>query len=251
MRFTVQRLFCVHKLFLTVIVFALLVGTASAAMSDADFLELCKEGTVQQIVDAIKNGANVNARGEYGQTPLMWAAEHNPNPEVTATLLKEGADINANDKREITALMRTVRRKNSNLKVITTLLKAGANVNARDRKGATPLSWAAALTSNPEVITTLVKAGADVNARDDMGGSTPFMSAARHNSNPEVIVTLIKAGADVNARGDNGGGALMWAAANTPNPEVITALVKAGADVNASDNAGNTPLTLAVCAAAL
>lgn len=97
-------------------------------MNDFEFIELCKIGSLQQINDAIKNGANVNAKRDDGLTALMWAALNNPNPEV-----------------------------------ITALVKASANVSATDNKGWTALMFAVNQNSNPEVITALIKAGADIN----------------------------------------------------------------------------------------
>jgi len=43
-----------------------------AVMSDADFIELCKSGTLQEIKNAVKR-ANVNAWDDRGQTPLVVA----------------------------------------------------------------------------------------------------------------------------------------------------------------------------------
>ncbi|MCL2009899.1 MAG: ankyrin repeat domain-containing protein [Synergistaceae bacterium] len=197
----------------------------------ADFFELCGTGTVKEVEDAIKAGADVNARYSNGWTPLMSAARHNSNPEVITTLIKNRADVNAIGPDGWTPLM-FVARENSNPEVISTLIKAGADVNAIGPDGWTPLMFAAMENSNPEVISTLIKAGADVNARDSNGG-TPLMFAAAYNSNPEVISTLIKNGADVNARDSNGLTPLMLAKSN-PNPGVATVLRQARADDNIS-----------------
>ena len=43
-------------------------------------------------------GADVNARGEYGRTPLHSAARFNENPAMIEALLEAGADVNARDK---------------------------------------------------------------------------------------------------------------------------------------------------------
>lgn len=71
--------------------------TRPAAMSDEDFLELCRSGTPREIETAIKDGANVNAGDEYGETALMSAAGSNRNPEVISVLLQNGADASIKD----------------------------------------------------------------------------------------------------------------------------------------------------------
>ncbi len=45
-----------------------------SAMSDEDFMELCKLGLAQVVEGAIENGANVNATNNSGWTALMFAA---------------------------------------------------------------------------------------------------------------------------------------------------------------------------------
>ena len=130
---------------------ALLAGPAPAAMSDADFLELCGKGSLQQIVDAIKDGANVHALDKHGRTALMMAACKNPNPEVIPALAKAGVDINAKDSTGRTALMwaadspsyRPPSEAITHLsEVITTLLNFGADPKAKDNNGKRAIDYA-------------------------------------------------------------------------------------------------------------
>ncbi len=72
-----------------------LTAAAWAAMSDSDFVALCKEGTVQEIRAVLLKGAKPNAKRNDGKTALMWAAAQNNNPDVVSVLLKAGADVNA------------------------------------------------------------------------------------------------------------------------------------------------------------
>ena|GEM_PF-1677335 len=76
----------------------------STAISDDEFLELCASGTPQEIEAAIKDGANVNAIDEYGETPLMIAARSNRDPEVISVLLQNGADASIKDNEGMSAV---------------------------------------------------------------------------------------------------------------------------------------------------
>ena len=63
----------------------------------------------------LESGAKVDDRDEHGTTALMWAAKTNSNPEITTTLLENGAK----DKDGQT-LLAAVR--NPNPQIVTTLL---------------------------------------------------------------------------------------------------------------------------------
>ncbi|GHT01743.1 hypothetical protein AGMMS50276_30410 [Synergistales bacterium] len=88
--------------------------STKTAMSADEFLELCKTGALREIEAAIKGGADVNARNEYGHTVLIIAARSNPNSEVIALLLKGGADANIRNKSGKRAI--DYARENSRLK---------------------------------------------------------------------------------------------------------------------------------------
>ncbi len=76
-------------------------------------------------------------------TPLMCAAAFNQNPEVITTLLKAGADINAQNESasRMTALMWAAVN-NQNPEVIMRLLKAGADAKAKNSAGKTAFDYA-------------------------------------------------------------------------------------------------------------
>ena len=141
---------------------------ASACAQITNFFELVETGTPQDVQAAIDKGADLSARDSgYGLTPLIAAAEDNPDPEVIAVLLKAGADIEARD----------------------------------SVHGGTALLWAATWNRNPEVITTLLKAGADINAQNTLEGRTALLWAAYQGVKPaEAIGALLKAGANAKVR---------------------------------------------------
>ena len=74
-------------------------------------------------------GANVNAREQYGETPLVFAARSNASVAVIELLLPAGADIHAQRESGGRPLHAAVRA-NSNPAVIEALLAAGADANA-------------------------------------------------------------------------------------------------------------------------
>ena len=170
--------------------------TASGAMSDSDFIELCKKGTLQQINEAItKNGANVNAKNVADMTALMWAVESNSNTEATTALIKAGANVNAKTKDEWTPLMWAVRSKNSKIETITALINAGADVNAKSKDGMTPLIFAVRNNSNPNVIITLLSFKADPKVRDNSGKmAIDYAKANKALENTDVLRELEKSG---------------------------------------------------------
>ena len=167
-----------------VLVVALVAFAATSLHAQAtDFFALVKSGTPQEVLAAIKKGADVKARETtYGATPIILAASYNPNPEVVTVLLKAGADVNAKDSNGRTALMWAAGEDPDVIKVI---LKAGADVNAQSSVGVTALMYAAEDNPNPEAIQILLGAGADAKAKDILRQTA--LDFAQNNANHEQL----------------------------------------------------------------
>jgi ankyrin repeat protein len=177
------------SVFLSVIaamgVFVLFASTARAAMSDENFVELCGSGSLAEIQEAIKGGADANAKGKDGKTALMWAAMWNRNPEVISLLLKNGADVNAKDDTGMTALIWEAFRANPKVISLSLLLRNGADVNAKDDRGVTAL-MAVATRKSPEAISLLLENGADAAITDNEGKKAiDYMIVPDENSSDE------------------------------------------------------------------
>ena len=149
----------------------------------------------------IDNGADVNAKNEYGETPLHDAADAAyglTSPEKTAELteivnilLDNGADIDAENKWGKTPLLYATWIYPDAAYISKILIERGADVNAKGYGDITPLHYAAMWRSEAgvEVVKLLIVNGADVNAKiiaDDRGdddlrlvGYTPLDFAAR------------------------------------------------------------------------
>ncbi|MCL1940944.1 MAG: ankyrin repeat domain-containing protein [Synergistaceae bacterium] len=212
-----------------------------ARRKNFEFIQLCREGTTQQIEAAIEAGADVNARMNDGLTPLISAVKDNNDPEVLNLLIQKGADVSMKNNDGLTPLM--LAAQSNNLEFLRALIQGGADVNAKNNGGWPALFIAVEYNNNPEIIAALIEAGADVNA--NANDYTPLLFAAAVDSSSEVVSLLIEKGADVNARMNDGFTALMLAAEISNDPEVLNILIRGKADVNDVNADGFTALMLA------
>jgi ankyrin repeat protein len=196
-RFKIMRL--THLALATTL--SLTFGTHAHAQTTCG--EICTSdfwdtATTVKISEAIAT-VGVDARDEFGLTPLHRAAAAAGPPENVITLLEAGADLSAGDRYGSTPLhWAAVAGTHEN---VLALLEAGADVNARNAIGVTPLHWAA-VAETPENILTLLEAGADVNARNAIG-VTPLRVAAKYGP-PKNVMALLVAGADAAITDDRG-----------------------------------------------
>ena len=108
-----------------------LPASQTASAPTRDLFALAKTDDTAAIAEKIAAGADLNARDEYGQTPLMYAASEGDSPAVLDTLLKAGADVNAQTDAGWTALMYAARDA-KNLAVPLHLMNAAADPTLRN-----------------------------------------------------------------------------------------------------------------------
>ena len=113
---------------------------ASAYAQTKSFIDVVKLGGTLEVQAAISNGADVNARGMSGETPLMWAC-YFQFYEVVSILIKAGADVNAQDLNGFTALMWAAMYYEIPDRIFD-LLDAGADARLKDKAGKTALDFA-------------------------------------------------------------------------------------------------------------
>ena len=260
--------------------------------------------SISDVRRCLKAGADPNARdSQHSVAPLHFVAILG-NSEAVTLLLDAGADVNARGYNGFTPLHaavvtgRDIEKSSEAVEaVILALLDAGANINARTKDGFTPLHFALGETGqlreiyepDEAAILALLDAGANVNARTEEG-FTPLDLAFQkvlHNDKlkytdaywrlymnsgcpiPDIVYSnepfnerylelyeyalefyeraktvdiqgCLDAGADVNAR--SGYGTTMHYVAWKSTAEAVDALLNAGADPNARDDSGATPL---------
>ena len=119
--------------------------------------------TTQWVRHCLDAGADPNARGQYGETPLhriAWASYD--NAEAVRLLISRGADVNARSHGGTTPLHLAASWPD-NFAIVVALLDAGADPNAMNNNGHTPLYYHDNYGLNPEIERALVNAGADPN----------------------------------------------------------------------------------------
>jgi uncharacterized protein len=173
----------------------LVSATAFAAAPNGALALAAERGDQAQVRSLIRQGADVNASGVDGSTPLHRAV-FGDRLDVASLLVKAGARVTATDRYGVTAL--ALACINGNAKMIRLLIEAGADPNMVDSAGE-PALMAAARTGVPDALRALVDAGAKVDARDTQFQQTSLMIAVRENQ-ADAVAFLISQHAAVDAQ---------------------------------------------------
>jgi len=172
-------------------------------------LEAAQQGKAADVQTLLGQGADPNARGKRGRTPLMNAAgyggEHvsigaggrmkstavasQGTAETVRALLEHGADPNAVDYEATTALYFAAQY--GRLDSVRALLEAHADANLCKTNGMCPLMHAS-YGGHTEVVRALIAAGAAVNATP--GGQTPRSATQRLRAEPTSCVSSYRRG---------------------------------------------------------
>ena len=169
------------------------------------------EADVKRVVEALLNGADVDAQNNLGQTPLHIASggfvgRCSPGEAATVELL----------------------------------LAHGANADVKDKEGRVPLQLAAE-DACQDLVLTLLSHGANPEVAFLQGGLL-HMAAARGLE--RVGGVLLQRGVDVNTKNREGWTPLHQAVFRK-RPEMVQFLISHGANALVKDKLGNTPLDFA------
>ena len=160
-----------------------------------DFFELVKYGTVVEVLQAVKEGADVNEPDPSGLQPVFLAAQYALGSGIFDILIRSGANLDVRDKGGRTPLFYAVIARN--MIVLNALLEKKVDVNATDNQGDTALIYISQYAQSPfdmHFAQKLIDAGAKVNVRN-ISGKSALMAAAEFNSFPDMIVLLLVNGA--------------------------------------------------------
>lgn len=186
----------------------------------------------------LSTGADVRLRCHKNDVSALDRAVCTGHVEITKTLLEHGADTNASGANGDTPLHLAAASGKS--EVIPLLCLKGAHVNISNRLGRMPLHLAA-VQGHLAATQALLAAGADISARNEADGMSALDHAVG-GGHVEVATAIMEHGADVNAPGAHKGRTLLHIAAIFGKAEMVSRLCLRGAHVNALSSGGTTPL---------
>ena len=145
------------------------INSAFGGTALHDAVVMKNESIVKILLD---HGANVNAKAEFGHTPLNFASDRAYSIKMMKLLIENGADINARDHLGRSPLIVAVDKRNA--KMAEFLISKGADVNikyVKYNKGDSVLHKAVE-GHDVKMVRLLVNAGADIDAKGKNGKST-------------------------------------------------------------------------------
>ena len=167
-------------------------------------------GHVEVVRSLLKCGADVDARGVVGLSPLQLASSRG-YPDVVQCLLDHGADVKFQDDDRMTSLSHAACA--GHLEVIRMLLEHNADIHTPDKDGLAPLHSAVSgrysnlKSNNPQVVRFLLDHGANPDARDNKH-QTPLhlvlSSSLTLSLRLEIARILLARGAAVDAEDEKG-----------------------------------------------
>jgi len=138
-------------------IIAAINSTTNSAKDTNLLMDAAQSGNLAIVETLIKKGANINARGDGGSTPLINASQDG-RFKVVEMLIKKGADINLATNSGSTAL--GLSSFNGYKNIVKVLLENGANVSAKDAHNKTAIFYAS-VAGNDDIVNMLVAYGAD------------------------------------------------------------------------------------------
>ncbi len=171
---------------------------------------------------------------------LLAAAERG-DADAVAVALRAGADIEARDEHDRTALLLAATY--DRVAVAEVLVAMGADPDALDDRHDTP--WlVTGVTGSVAMLETLLPAHPDLTIRNRFGGLSPIPASER--GHVDYVRRVVRTGVDIDHVNDLGWTALLEAIilgdGGEAHQEIVEILLEAGADPTIADHDGVTPL---------
>lgn len=155
-----------------------MLRTIKQKINNRELLKAIRNNNQIEVKKYLDKGADINAKNDLGETPLILACGYNNKDIVQQLLLQSGIDINAQAISAkcygtgFTALMLATQVAHKD--IVQLLLEAGADPNCKDNGGVTALMLAAR-GAHKDIVQLLLEAGADPNCKDTCYGWTALI----------------------------------------------------------------------------
>ncbi|UCE22743.1 MAG: ankyrin repeat domain-containing protein [Candidatus Aminicenantes bacterium] len=203
-------------------------------------LHLACRAAHKEIVELlILNGADVDAKNDYGRSPLHLAWREKGSARISQILIENGADIDLKNNFGETPLSVAVAVGNEDM--LNVLIKNNARVPITGNKGKELLHRAAS-KGFAEFVDLMIERGVDTSSTNNNGGT--LLHSAAFGGLVELMEKLIKDGTNVNELNRYGLSPL-HRAASEGHKKVIELLIKNGAKIDIESHEGKTPFHLA------
>ncbi len=222
------------------LIFLVLAGLSTPAHAIdpplTPLMQAAKKGNVLEINSLLSQGVDVNAVNRK-QLAALYYAVRSGHVEAAKTLLAAGAGIAASSPGTLLAMP----ARKGNVEMVDVLLANGADINYLGTSNA-PALYASVYDGdaiNIDLIKKLIALGADVNAGNRHYNDTPLMQAI-NNGRLDVAQLLIDAGADIAVVNKIGRTALFYAAGTTHGDRIksLNFLLENGADPSVQNKKG-------------
>jgi hypothetical protein len=156
---------------------------AAAALEDPPALYTAAEGgRVQDVLQLLSGGANIEERGRNGVYSPLHVAVCMGQVQVVQNLLEHGADVSVKTSSgdSVLHLVFVKERVAGREAIIRSLLLKGADVCAKNKNGRTPLHQAV-FQDSVEALKLLLDHGADISATECGGSNVLHWAVEKHN----------------------------------------------------------------------
>nr|MDO8082437.1 ankyrin repeat domain-containing protein [Candidatus Freyarchaeota archaeon] len=203
----------------------------SKATLNNKLLEATRNKDLGAIKEAIQQGAEVNATDENRRTALVQVCDYEGNAEIARFLIENGADVNYKAKYIETPL--NYASMYGHVEIVKLLLDAGADVNKKGDYGRTPIMYAVKRVPEDkrffEISKLLLDTGADVNLTNEEGDNVLLELLWEKQVDYNTVKLLIDHGIDLEYRTQYYGGlTAIIRAANMGHFEIVKLLLNFG-----------------------
>ena len=141
-----------------------------------DLFNASVDGNNPRVIELLAAGGDPNKHLDEDGLPGVYWASLRDHQEVLDTLIEAGADLNIKGQWGETTLHRAA--VNRECLVMTKLIRAGANLDLRNNDGQTALFWAVERGYKKiEISSALLQGGADPNMQDKEGDTALTLAA--------------------------------------------------------------------------